>query len=765
MKVSYSWLKEYVDFDFSPDELAYKLTMVGLEVEAVDAVRHDYSRFKISEVKAIQGESVTLFDGQSSSVVKSSVQGLKVGQKVAVDASGRIATGKELFEQESDVVVPFPDTELGQTVAKYLPERDTLYDLFITPNRPDCLGVLGIAREISALTGNPVRFPQPKLRESEEKTSDAIAVTIEDPIGCPRYSARVVKNVTIEPSPYWMQYRLYSVGIRAISNVVDVTNYVLMEFGHPLHAFDYSLVIQHKISVRRAKEGERFMTLDGKGHTLDPEILLICDGVRPVALAGVMGGLNSEVKETTKDILLECAYFDPIVIRKGAKKLGISTESSARFERGVDPNATPTVINRTAELISQTAGGEVLQGIVDVYPKKIEPKHIRLENRQIKRLLGADIAPSESRRILEHLGLQVVFSGDVFEVEVPTFRPDLTRPVDLIEEIARIYGYDRIEEKERTEIVYSDTFNRRELFVNAVRDLFVGQGFKEILTNSMIPSNDGVLRIFPEPTVRLLNPISEDMAVLRPTLLSSLIRVAQRNIFRQIQDFRLFEVGRIFHKTGDNQKPAETLSLGGLLSGAARPEHWLRKARPVDFYDAKGFVEYFFAELRLENVSYAEKEHWAFSNPSVQIQMDGKPVGFLGRLNEELKEQFDVPNDLFAFEINLDALQERVEWVKLYQPIPKFPTVRRDLALLVDLTMPVGILLDAIRKWGGKSLKSVGVFDVYTGKPVPPDKKSVAVRLEYVPEDHTFTEDEISEMQSSLLERLKKEIGAELRPA
>ncbi len=764
MKVSYSWLKEYVDFDYSPDELAYKLTMVGLEVEAVDTVRHDYSQFKISEINALQGDSVELFDGESTLKVKSSVPGLKVGQKVAVDASGQIATGKELFGHEGDAAVPFPGTETGRTVAAYLPEQDTLYDLFITPNRPDCLGVLGIAREISALTGNPVRFPKPKVRESEKKTSDAIAVTIEDPIGCPRYSARVVQNVTIEPSPYWMQYRLYSVGIRAINNVVDVTNYVLMEFGHPLHAFDYSLVIQHKISVRRAKEGERFMTLDGKGHTLDPEILLICDGVRPVALAGVMGGLNSEVKETTKDILLECAYFDPVVIRKGAKKLGISTESSARFERGVDPNATPTVINRTAELISQTAGGEVLGGIVDVYPAKIEPKHIRLENRQVKRLLGADIAAEESQRILEHLGLTVALTGETFEVDVPTFRPDLTRPVDLIEEIARIYGYDRIEEKERTEIVYSDAINYRELFINSVRDLFVGQGFKEILTNSMIPSNDGVLRVFPEETVRLLNPISEDMAILRPTLLSGLIRVAQRNIFRQIQDFRLFEIGRVFHKTGDT-KPAENLVLGGLLSGSARPEHWLRKSRMVDFYDAKGFVEYFFDELRLKDVGFAEKEHWAFSSPSVEIRLDGKSVGFLGRLNEELKEQFDVPNDLFAFEIDLDVLQERVEWVKLYQPIPKFPTVRRDLALLVDLTMPVGILLDAIRKWGGKYLKSVGVFDVYTGKPVPPDKKSVAVRLEYVPEDHTFTEDEISEMQSSLLERLKKEIGAELRPA
>jgi phenylalanyl-tRNA synthetase beta chain len=684
---------------------------------------------------------------------------------VAVDKTGTIATGKELFGHESDTAVPFPGTEAGKTVADYLPEQDTLYDLFITPNRPDCLGVLGIAREIAALTGNPVRFPQPQVQEGEEKTRDAIHVTIEDPIGCPRYSARVVKNVTIEASPYWMQYRLYSVGIRAINNVVDVTNYVLMELGHPLHAFDYSLVVQHKINVRRAREGERFMTLDGKGHTLDSEILLVCDGVRPVALAGVMGGLNSEVKDTTRDILLECAYFNPIVIRKGAKKLGIATESSARFERGVDPNATPTVINRTAQLIQQTAGGEVLQGIVDVYPTRIEPRQVQLPVAEIKRLLGADIDPIESQRILEHLGLKVAFNGEVFDVVVPTFRPDLTRPVDLIEEIARIYGYDRIEEKERTEIVYSDTINRRELFVHSVRDLFVGQGFKEILSNSMIPGNDAVLAGFPEPVVRLLNPISEDMAVLRPTLLSGLIRVAQRNIFRQIQDFRLFEVGRIFRSLGEKERPAETLMVGGVLSGSARPEHWLRKARPVDFFDLKGFVEYFFDELQLKNVTYVKKEHWAFSNPSVLVQLDGETVGFLGRIQDQLKERFDVPNDLFAFEINVDALQTRVEWDRLYQPIPKFPTVRRDLALLLDLAVPVGVLLDAIRQWGGKYLKSVGVFDVYTGKPVPPDKKSVAVRLEYVPEDHTFTEDEIAKMQSSLLERLKNEIGAELRPA
>ncbi len=765
MKVSYSWLKDYVDFDYSPDELAYKLTMVGLEVESVESLRNDYAAFKIGQITALEGETATINDGSLVRRVPATAKGLRVGLHVALNQNGKIATGRELFGHDNETAVPFPGAAPGKRVSDYLPEHDTLYDLFITPNRPDCLGVLGIAREISALTGNPVRFPQPYVQESDEETRDAITVTIDDPMGCPRYSARVVKDLRIEPSPYWMQYRLYSVGIRAINNVVDVTNYVLMEFGHPLHAFDYSLVIQHKINVRRAKEGERFMTLDGKGHTLDPEILLICDGVRPVALAGVMGGLNSEVKETTRDVLLECAYFDPVTIRKGAKKLGIATESSARFERGVDPNATPTVINRTAELIEKTAGGKVLKGIVDVYPKKIEPKQISLPNGSIERLLGAAIEPAESQRILTHLGMDVSFDGKIFSVTVPTFRPDLTRPVDLIEEIARIYGYDRIEEKERTEIVFSDTVNRRERFVNSVRDLFVGQGFKEILTNSMIPRNDAALESFGGEVVHLLNPISEDMAVLRPSLISGLIRVAQRNIFRQIQDFRLFEIGRVFHKTGETERPDERLMLGGLLSGTARPEHWLRKARPVDFYDLKGFVEYFLDELGLKNIRFVERDQWAFSHPSVLIEWNNHSVGYLGRIRDELKERFDVPNDLYAFEINLDFLEEQVEWNRLYQPIPKFPTVRRDLALMIDLTTPVGVLLDAIHQWGGKYLKSVGVFDVYTGKPVPPDKKSVAVRLEYVPEDHTFTEEEINEMQSSLLGKLRSEIGAELRPA
>ncbi|NOY77742.1 MAG: phenylalanine--tRNA ligase subunit beta [Calditrichaeota bacterium] len=763
MKVSYNWLKEYIDFDYSPDELAYKLTMAGLEVESVDALVHHYKPYTIVKVESVDENSAVVTDGRKRGSVQAGANTLNAGDLIAVDEHGKIATAKELFDHDDSRPVPFTGTEVGKSVADYLPEKDTVFDLFITPNRPDCFGVLGIAREISALSGNPLKIPKPVVKETIEKAEKAVSVDIQDPMGCPRYSARVVKNVEIAPSPYWMQYRLYSVGIRAINNVVDVTNYVLMEFGHPLHAFDYSLIIRHEIQVRRAEKGERFATLDGKGHTLDPEILLICDGVRPVALAGIMGGLNSEVKETTKDILLECAYFNPIVIRRGAKKLGIATESSMRFERGVDPNATLTVINRTAQLIQETAGGAVLQGVVDVYPRKIEPVHIHLAKDHIKRLLGAEIDPTVTKQILTQLGLRVSENDSAFEVEVPTFRPDLTRPVDLIEEIARIYGYDKIEEQKKSEILLNDSVNTRERFINLVRDVFVGQGFKEILTNSMIPRKDQILQEFPEEPVQLANPISEDMAVLRPTLISGLARIAQRNIFRQMPNFRLFEVGRVFHKTPEDGRPEEGVYLGGILSGTRRPEHWKHKPQPVDFFDAKGFVEYFLDQLSLKNVTYVEAAHWAFSNPSVAINYHGKKLGYLGKIKEELKERLDVPIDLFAFELNLDLIESEMVWAKRYVPIPKFPTVRRDLALLVDLTMPVGTLIKNIHKWGGKHLQSVDVFDVYTGKQVPSDKKSVAVRLEYVPEDHTFTEEEINDMQSALLKKLKSELGAELR--
>lgn len=763
MKVSYNWLKEYVDFDYSPDELAYKLTMLGLEVESVNAFVHDYKSYTVVKVESCEGSSVVITDGRNRQRLQIEKNNLKTGDLVAVDKNGKIATAKELFDHEDFRAVPFPGTEVGKSVANYLPEHDTVFDLSVTPNRPDCFGVLGIAREISTVTGNPLRIPKPAVRESSEKVKEAITVEVQDTVGCPRYSARVVKNVTIGPSPYWMQYRLYSVGIRAISNVVDVTNYVLMEFGHPLHAFDYSLVIQHKIQVRRAKEGERFATLDGRGHTLDPDILLICDGVRPVALAGIMGGLNTEVKETTQDVLLECAYFNPMVIRKGAKKLGIATESSMRFERGVDPNATTTVINRTAELIKETAGGDVLEGIADAYPEKIEPVRIHLPNAQIKRLLGADIDSAETEKIFTHLGLGVTKKDDFFEVEAPTFRPDLTRPVDLIEEVARVYGYDKIEEKKKSEIFLDDFVNTREKFINLSRDLFVGQGFKEILTNSMIPSKDGILAEFPEEGVRLANPISEDMAVLRPTLLSGLTRIAQRNIFRQMPNFRLFEIGRVFQKSAVGDRPAEKLYLGGILSGTRRPEHWKHKSQMADFFDLKGFVEYFLYQINLEDVNFVESPHWAFDNPSVAIDYQGKSLGYLGKIKEDLKKRLDVPNDLFAFELNLDLIEPEMDWAKLYKPIPKFPVVRRDLALLVDIATPVGTLIQNIHKWGGKYLQSVEVFDLYTGKQVPPNKKSVAVRLEYVSEDRTFTEEEINEMQSSLLKKLQSELGAELR--
>ena len=758
--------------------------MLGLEVEGTKSVHYDFDGLKVGKVIKQQNSHTYLVNlGSDSITVFCPLANLQVEQKVAVGISegwfqkipektrqqssveGLIPTTAELGLIAEEISPLFLDQQavLGKELKEYFPDTDTIFEVDLTPNRPDCLGIIGIAREISTITGNPLRFPEVRLAEVEEMAADTIRVEIEDPEGCPRYCARIIKGLQIKPSPFWLQNRLNLAGIRAINNVVDVTNYVMLEFGHPLHAFDFNLIAEQKIVVRRSQHGEHFVTLDGKNYTLNDEIVLICNGKQPVALGGIMGGLNTEVHADTRDVLLECAYFNPATIRRARSFLEINTESSMRFERGVDPNGTVKTINRAAELIQKTAGGNVLHDMVDNYPQKYFPVTIGLRPSRINKLLGKSIPIQEISTILSRLGMEVQ-DGEELRVTVPTFRPDLTREVDLIEEIARVHGYDNFVEKDTSHINLHLPLNKKEEFLSTVREIMEGQGFKEILTNSMIPTNDEWLSINPARPIKLQNPLSEDMAILRPSLIPGVLRVAQRNIFRQITDFRLFEMGIVFESLAKQQeKPKEILRLAGLLTGLAQGYHWLHKGRPVDFYDAKGAVAFLLHQLNFSNIRFESFQNWFIQEPGATVLVNNLPTGIIGKLRKNLQEKYDVKNDIFIVELNLDIIFNNLTWERTYQPIPKFPSVRRDLALVVDENLLGEKLITAIKKWGGNHLRSVEIFDVYLGKQVQANRKSIAVSMQFQSDERTLTEQEINQIMKALFLKLKQELNAELR--
>ena len=771
MKVTYQWLREFVDFDFTPAELADRLTMLGLEVDSFETIHGDYRGATVGEVISVaNGEAVVDTGGEK---LRCEIAGAKIGagERVVVipgekSGHGSLATYSDLGISEDESPIFIGDAyPVGTAVSSILPEEDTVYDIDLTPNRADCFSVMGIAREISAITGNELKIPEIQLKEADPPASEFIKVEIETPEGCPRYAGRVLRGVQIQPSPLWMHDRLYKIGLRAINNVVDVTNYVMMETGHPLHAFDYSLIAGHKIVVRLSKHGERFVTLDGKGHTLDDQTVLICDAVRPVALGGIMGGLNSEVRDTTRDLLLECAYFEPRYIRRSASRLGIATESSIRFSRGVDPNDTLRVIDRTAQLIQQLAGGTVQRGAVDAYVRKIFPVSITLRTKRVEQVLGAQVPVERIQQVLSRLGCQVSGSdsaaGEEIHVVAPTFRPDLTREIDLIEEIARVIGYDQVPEKPDTAFTIDPRVNRKEQFLNQARNYWIGNGFFEAVSNSMIPSGDVSLGAYPGKTLRLLNPLSEDMAILRPSLVPSLLRMAQYNLFRQQENIRLFEIGSVFLTDGEAHE--EQLHLGGVAIGDALPEHWSYSNRPLSFYDLKGLLEGFVQAFKLEDVNFREEPHWALHEPAVALISGEKKLGIFGPVRTDLLQKYDIPLSVFIFELNLNEFLPIIKWERFLKPIPRFPWVRRDLAFVVDLNVSGGSLLEEVKKWGGTILREINIFDVYTGKQVPAGKKSIAVAMKFQADDRTLTEEEISEAVQRIIEKVKAKFGAELR--
>ena len=810
MKVTLNWLKQYVDFNWSPEELAERLTMLGLEVEGVQKLGGELAGVVVGQVLAkdkVAGSdklSVNrVADGTGERTIICGAQNHQPGDKVAVIlpnfalplkagekepfvikerkvfgvvSQGMMCSNKELDlgEDGDGIIILPPDAKVGQPFAEHLGRAgsDVVYDLEVTPNRPDLNSVIGIAREIAALTGNPLRLPviSNQCSVASEEVGKFVAVKLQEPELCPRYTARVVTGVKVGPSPDWLRQTLEKVGIRSISNVVDVTNYVMLETGQPLHAFDYHLIAKGTdskptIVVRRAAADEKFKTLDNQERTLTNDMLLIADEQKGIALAGVMGGANTEIRDDTKDVLIESAYFAPTNIRRTSKALGLRSESSYRFERGCDVGIADYASQRAAQLILETAGGTLVPGVVDAYPKPAQPKEISLRFAKTTELLGVAIEPEQQAKFLTSLGLtqSAIRNQESAAFSIPTFRVDLKREVDLIEEIARLHGVDKIPSTVPRGAVGTNAFDAVYDQLADVRRLLTGSGLNEAQGQTLVSLAN--CRLPEAEIVKLANPLSADMDVLRPSLLPGLLDTLRHNLNRKHYDVALFEIGRVF--TNVNGQPKEERRVSIALTGQRALEFWSGENRDAKFdaMDLKGIVEDLLEHFGLRGIQFGKRaEPTALFLESAAVTLGGKvQLGELGQLLPALAKQYDLRDAVFLAELRLDELIARGNRSKSFKPLPQFPASRRDVAMLVPEATTHDSVLSALKQAKPANLESVELFDVFRGKNVPAGQKSLAYAFTYRAADKTLTDNDVNAAHTKAVDALKQKLQATVR--
>ena len=816
MRISYNWLSDYVDHGLSSTDLADSLTMAGLEVEhtkqrslslegvvvgQVASVRPhpDADRLQLCDVDLGTGELEQIVCGAPNVAPHQRVPVATVGTSLVINGKtikirkskirGQISMGMicaedelGLSEDHQGIMVLTGNSSIGEPLKDYLRREhrmtdDVTFDLAITPNRPDATCHIGVARDLAALLNVPVKLPSIPALPNETGIEKYLEVLIHCPDLCGRYTAMIVQDVTVRPSPPWLKRKLELVGVRSVNNIVDATNYVMYECGQPLHAFDYDRIRQKKIIVRESVTGETFVTLDGKQHTLTEGVVLICDGKEPVALGGIMGGENSEIDDTTTNVLIESAWFAPSRTRRSAKALGISTDASYRFERGVDTALQPWAALRTAMLIVDLGGGTVVQGILDVDPLPSPVSRIDLRISRIHKILGVQIEHPRIIQILKSLGFSPTHQkgDDIISCTVPTYRPDVNREIDLIEEIVRIYGLENIPLSKNSTPSLSVPLPRTN---DQLRDLalscLTGLGFREIYTNSLLP--DDIATQFSHavigtdyPPVRTLNAVSTSMATLRPSLLPGMLKVMQYNIYHSQQVLRFCEFGHVFHHSRqeasfiENCSEYDALLLG--VSGPIQPKNWDSTSRIADFFDVKGDVHALLDVMRLDILRlepcYQPTE---LTDYHITFYSDETRVGTLAKLSGSIQRSFDLPDPVFFAEFNWTRLVLLYEGVPdiTYVPVASFPAVERDLAILVDQSQPVAPMLHTLHKVGQPLLKNVDVFDVYTGERIPVDKKSIAFALRFGA-GRTLRDKEVDRVMQTIVNVLSKQFNATLR--
>lgn len=810
MRASYKWLKDYVDFDLTPEALADKLTMAGVPVETIEylgegienvvtgkllsVTPHPHADKLVVCKTDIGKEVVSIVTGATNvregQIVPVALPGSKlpIGKEIqkamlrGVESHGMLCSAEELgmdakllsAEARDGIFILPADTTVGEDIHAVLGLDDVALEFELTANRADCFSMLGLAREIAVLTGGALRKPMLNLRESGSgRTINMISVTIDEPELCARFTSRVLENVRVGPSPVWMQRRLRAAGMRPINNVVDVTNYVMLELGQPMHAYDYNLLARHSIAVRRAQPGEKLTTLDGVKRDLTTDMLVIADAVQAVGVAGVMGGLVTEVTNNTQTVLLEAAAFHPVSIRRTARALGLRSEASGRFERGVDVTNVVRALDRAAKLLEDMGACAVCPTVTDNYPRVDFPRQIEFSPAYINAYLGTDISKETMLTILERLEFEIDDRGESVVVVVPSWRGDVSRSADISEEIARVVGFEAIDattpfgSMEQGRQSYSQTIR------DSVQDSLTGMGFDEIISLSFthpatmdklnVPADSHLRNLIP-----VMNPITDEFPVLRTTLLGGLLDAVNLNLSRKNEDLKLYEMGSVYlpESLPLTILPKEPVRLAGVMLGRRNPQAWCQSREVVDFYDAKGAVEELLSLLGIADYSVKAGEHYAMHPGKTAIfSREGATLATVGEIHPKVLDAFGINRKVYVFDADMDAIVEQAALIGKYTSLPRFPAINRDLAVVLDANIPAATVEKEIAASGGTLLKDIRLFDVYAGEQVQAGMRSLAFSLLFRANDRTLTDEEVEIHCRAIVSRLETELAAKLRLA
>ncbi|MBI4321632.1 MAG: phenylalanine--tRNA ligase subunit beta [Chloroflexi bacterium] len=841
MRVSLKWLRDYVDIALPAQEVARRLTQAGVEVASIENTAGEWDNVFVGEVKnlaphpnADRLQVVTVDIGTRTLTVVAGAFNIKIGDRVPVALAGarlvdahspepRVAVLKPtklrgvmsegmvcsamelgVSDDHTGILILEPDAQVGIPLREQL--GDTVLVLDVTPNRPDCLSMIGVAREVAALTGQSLRLPRADIDERGKPAGEMIAVEIEAPDLCHRYSASVITGVKMGASPKWMQERLSAAGMRPINNIVDVTNYVMLEWGQPLHAFDYDTIRGRKIVVRRARDGEEIITIDGAPRPLTPDMLVIADVERPVAIAGVMGGADTEVGDTTQSILLESANFDRVANRRTSRALRLPSEASRRFDKGLPEDLTIPALERATQLMHQLANGTVARGIVDAYPIKRKPVEIELTPREVRRVLGVSLSADEIATTLRALEFDVSTKDDVLCVGVPMHRTDVTLPADLVEDLARTMGYENIPTTMLSGRLPEPSFNESLRWESLARSILVGCGLTEIITYSLT-SREAMRKLLPGGKVHedyahtadpltsaintrihvldvqpllVVNPLSSDMECLRTTTLVSLLQTIRDNLRYRDRDVALFEIGRIYlPRDRAEELPDERRIISVGTSQYRSGGEW-GTSEEVTFFDLKAVAEALLQRMGLDTYGFLPIDHPTFASGRTaaivladqatalsgeaagQIASD-QAVGILGEVNGDVRANFDIGERVYLLALDFEQLTRFATWNREFKPLPKFPPIVQDLAVVVDAEVPAALVRQTILQAGGNIVRCVDLFDVYRGDKIPAGKKSLAYHIVYQVPDRTLTDKEANDRQQHIEKLLAKELGAIVR--
>ena len=795
MIVNTKWLSQYTEIPFSHEELADRLTHLGVESKTQKRPIDGIAGVIVAEILDVlphpNADRLTIckvLTGTRELSVVCGAPNVKKGLKVPLALSGtelpngiKVKAAKirgifsegiiyaedelGLSDDHSGVMILNKDAPPGIGLSDYFAGFGANIDIDLTPNRPDCLSHIGVAREITLLTGKELKIPEIRVDESDIPIEEEISVEIKNIHGCPRYAARVIKGVEIADSPEWLTNYLSSVGIRSINNVVDAANYVLMETGHPLHTFDYSKIKGQKIVVRSAEDGERVETLEGTEYTLCRDVLLICDAEHPVAIAGIMGLSNSEITSDTKDILIESAYFDPPTIRKGSKYLGLSTEASYRFERGVDPECAIFALNRVTQLIVEVAGGKLCRGLIDEYPRSIASCIVDVRFNQITKLLGIEIDRVWIEDKFKKLGCKILKTNDnSVELVSPSWRPDLTREVDYIEEVVRIFGMENVPSVKRFVIQPTFEYSSLDKMIETLRSMLSAYGYYEVYNNSLTHKRHTQFIFEPIKAIKIRNPLSQDMAYLRTTLIPGLVQTAKYNMNRREYNLQLFEMGYVqYFDPSSETKARESLKFSLLVTGNIEEKHWNFSPQKGDLFILKGTIEDIVKRFGTSNLEYEMDKH-AYFRHLLKITLKGRVFGYLGQISQDyLEKQWDIESPIFVLEADASVLFDNSDFEIKYQALLVYPAVERDVSILIPEDVSVEKVKQKIVENGGQLLKDVRFYDLYKGKNIDKYLKSFTFNLVFQTAEKTLTDKEIDKVVLKIHKGLIRDLKAKLR--